>query len=482
MSTVILLKSVGSGCFSPWSAGAAWVAAAAFAWACVAWAWRAACTGDCDDGSDCGVLCWTGPCATACWTLCAASAVVWGIAFCTICAASIGTAAAACSAVGTFISIFSLRAVLVLIVVGVASASASSPSMAAIRFCISSRCCSANGSCSGWITRSLAPFSFFSSCIGAGAGATAAAFCCCAACMAAIAATWAFGNTLSAGLSVEFCAVICEYMDWIACKFACCITCSALGFTPAICRRTAFCARALWTVFGCGRLTCPGCRGITFGCIPVICWAAPCCIIGALCITGAVCNDTSCGAGIPLLTAPTTGCAYIAAGAVVGAWLKFADWSPFCGVAIGPCGASGADGASWLAGSTTVELVLATGVAGLLSRSLTAFAVSIFAWAFAFGASPSTSCTALMTSSMPTCDFTKCLAAPNASLRWRWSSLDSAVIMITLIFLVSGWERKMSSISKPEIFGIITSAMIKSGFSCTTTLSASSPSPASAML
>lgn len=54
--------------------------------------------------------------------------------------------------------------------------------------------------------------------------------------------------------------------------------------------------------------------------------------------------------------------------------------------------------------------------------------------------------------------------------------------MMTRISAVSGVERKMSSMSKPEIFGIITSEIIRSGFSCTARASAASPSPAVTML
>ena len=47
---------------------------------------------------------------------------------------------------------------------------------------------------------------------------------------------------------------------------------------------------------------------------------------------------------------------------------------------------------------------------------------------------------------------------------------------MTLVFLVSGVLRRISSISKPLIFGIIMSLIIKSGFSLTAIANASSPS------
>ena len=51
-------------------------------------------------------------------------------------------------------------------------------------------------------------------------------------------------------------------------------------------------------------------------------------------------------------------------------------------------------------------------------------------------------------------------------------------MIITLTSFVSVVERKMSSISKPEIFGIITSLKINRGRSLIAMARASSPSPA----
>ncbi len=89
-----------------------------------------------------------------------------------------------------------------------------------------------------------------------------------------------------------------------------------------------------------------------------------------------------------------------------------------------------------------------------------------------------TSCTDLTTSSIPTWDFTRYRSAPKDSPRLRWSSLDRAVIIITLIPRVSVVDRKISNISKPEILGIITSLIIRFGRSLIAIARASSPSPA----
>ena len=192
-----------------------------------------------------------------------------------------------------------------------------------------------------------------------------------------------------------------------------------------------------------------------------------------------------------------------------GACLKFTGFSPFCtagccgigaigaAVAVGAVGATccacgcgkGACGctgvAVWSCGKVAGSWPIVTGVMAAAALPVgveVAFSVLIFACASVLGLSPSTSCTAATTSSIPTWDLTRWRCAPKASLRWRCSSLESAVIMITLILLVSGVDLKMSNMSKPEIFGIITSAMMRSGFSCTARSRASSPSPAETML
>ena len=91
-------------------------------------------------------------------------------------------------------------------------------------------------------------------------------------------------------------------------------------------------------------------------------------------------------------------------------------------------------------------------------------------------ASVNTSATTLTTSSSVTCDLTKYRSAPSFSPR-SWSSFWlKAVIMITLVCLVSVVDRRISSMSKPLIFGIITSEMIRSGLSLTAKANASSPS------
>jgi hypothetical protein len=54
-------------------------------------------------------------------------------------------------------------------------------------------------------------------------------------------------------------------------------------------------------------------------------------------------------------------------------------------------------------------------------------------------------------------------------------------MMITLMSLVSVADRKISSMSKPEIFGIITSLRMSAGRSLMAMASASSPSPADTM-
>jgi hypothetical protein len=53
--------------------------------------------------------------------------------------------------------------------------------------------------------------------------------------------------------------------------------------------------------------------------------------------------------------------------------------------------------------------------------------------------------------------------------------------MMTLMSFVSVVERKISNISKPEIFGIITSLTMRFGRSLIAMASASSPSPADTM-
>ena len=198
-----------------------------------------------------------------------------------------------------------------------------------------------------------------------------------------------------------------------------------------------------------------------------------------------------------------------AVGMTTGACSKFTGFSPFCtagccgigaigaAVAVGAVGATccacgcgkGACGctgvAVWSCGKVAGSWPIVTGVMAAAALPVgveVAFSVLIFACASVLGLSPSTSCTAATTSSIPTWDLTRWRCAPKASLRWRCSSLESAVIMITLILLVSGVDLKMSNMSKPEIFGIITSAMMRSGFSCTARPRASSPSPAETML
>ncbi len=89
-----------------------------------------------------------------------------------------------------------------------------------------------------------------------------------------------------------------------------------------------------------------------------------------------------------------------------------------------------------------------------------------------------TSWATLATSSSVTCDLTKYLLAPSLLALSLSSAWLSAVIITTLVSLVSGVLRKISSISKPLILGIMMSAIIRSGFSFTARAKASSPSAA----
>lgn len=126
-------------------------------------------------------------------------------------------------------------------------------------------------------------------------------------------------------------------------------------------------------------------------------------------------------------------------------------------VATGGCSAAGAAGSGAAVGS---GVAAAAGSAG------------------AGVSSPNSSFAAFTMSSSVTCDLTKYLSAPKVSARVLSSACPRAVSMMTLVCLRPSVLRRMSSISKPLIRGIMTSEITRSGNSFLATTSAVSPSGA----